>query len=82
MPTATMTTKGQVTIPLAVRQALALGPGSKLRFVELPDGNFEIMPATVPVASLKGFFGPWEGPAVTTEQMSAAIAQTAARANL
>ncbi len=34
MPIATLTRKGQVTIPLAVRAALGLHTGDKLDFVE------------------------------------------------
>jgi antitoxin PrlF len=37
-PKATMTSKGQVTIPLAIRKALGLGTGSQLSF-ELDEGG-------------------------------------------
>jgi antitoxin PrlF len=33
MAVATMTSKGQITIPLAVRTALGLRPGAKVDFV-------------------------------------------------
>jgi AbrB family looped-hinge helix DNA binding protein len=76
-----MTTKGQVTVPASVRRALGLGPGSKVQFIEFPDGHYEFRPATVPVETLKGFFGHWEGPPVTIEEMNRGIAEAAARAN-
>ncbi|MBY0463640.1 MAG: AbrB/MazE/SpoVT family DNA-binding domain-containing protein, partial [Burkholderiales bacterium] len=38
MSTATVTSKGQVTIPLAVRQALGLQAGSQLDFLLEPGG--------------------------------------------
>jgi AbrB family looped-hinge helix DNA binding protein len=82
MPVATMTSKGQVTVPASVRQTLGLGPGSKVQFIELPDGRYEFRAGTVPVQSLKGFFGPWAGPAITVEEINAGIAQRAAQADL
>jgi AbrB family looped-hinge helix DNA binding protein len=76
-----MTTKGQVTVPASVRRALGLGPGSKVQFIELPDGRCEFKPATAPVTDLKGFFGPWAGPPVTLAEMDRRITDAAA-ANL
>jgi AbrB family looped-hinge helix DNA binding protein len=75
-----MTTKGQITVPASVRRALGLEPGSKVQFFELPDGHYEFRPATAPVESLKGFFGPWTGPVVTVEEMNKGIAEAAAEA--
>jgi antitoxin PrlF len=40
---ATMTSKGQVTIPLAIRQALGLDAGTQLSF-ELSEGEFRVRP--------------------------------------
>jgi antitoxin PrlF len=37
---ATMTTKGQITIPQAVRDGLDLKPGDRVEFEILPDGSF------------------------------------------
>lgn len=41
MPT-TVTTKGQVTIPKAVRELLGIIPGSKVEFRRAADGNIVI----------------------------------------
>jgi antitoxin PrlF len=38
MPTATMTSKGQVTIPVKVREALGLKPGTRIDFYEIEKG--------------------------------------------
>ena len=38
MPTATLTSKGQVTIPLEIRHALGLHTGATLDFVQDQDG--------------------------------------------
>ncbi|MFA0997584.1 MULTISPECIES: AbrB/MazE/SpoVT family DNA-binding domain-containing protein [Pseudomonas syringae group] len=54
MATATLTSKGQVTIPAKVRAALGLDTGDRIEFVELPDGKFAIMAATHSVRDLKG----------------------------
>ncbi len=75
MATATVTAKGQVTIPVDVRTALGLHAGDRLHFIEQADGSYSIRPATRSVADVKGFFGPWEGPPVTIEQMDQAIAE-------
>jgi len=53
MATATLTSKGQVTIPLAVRERLKLEVGTRIEFVEAA-GEFLIRPAVVDVRSLKG----------------------------
>lgn len=51
MPT-TLTTKGQVTIPKAVRDFLGLKAGSKVSFHRTKDGRVEIAPEdeTAPVS--------------------------------
>ncbi len=43
MPT-TVTSKGQVTIPKAVRELLGLHAGSKVIFRRMPDGRVELVP--------------------------------------
>ena len=53
MTTATLTSKGQVTIPADVRQRLGLEAGDRIEFVEI-DGGYAIKPAIDDVRSLKG----------------------------
>jgi len=43
--TATVTAKGQVTIPKAVRNLLGIAPGSKVDFVRAPDGGVMLVRA-------------------------------------
>jgi AbrB family looped-hinge helix DNA binding protein len=42
-PKATVTSKGQVTIPLAIREALGLDAGTQLSF-QLSEGEFRVRP--------------------------------------
>jgi antitoxin PrlF len=52
--TATLTSKGQITIPLDVRRKLGLDAGDRVEFVELAPGEFALKAATEDVRSLKG----------------------------
>lgn len=79
MATATLTGKGQITIPVEVRQALQLDAGDRVEFVEVEPGRFEIIPATRSVAALKGMFGKARR-IVSTEEMNAAITKRGAAA--
>ena len=54
MATATVSSKGQITIPLAVRERLGVTTGDRVEFVELDDGGFALIPAVLEVTSLKG----------------------------
>jgi hypothetical protein len=56
MPEATLTSKGQITVPIEVRKALALELGDKLEFVLVAPGRYEAMAASMSVTSLKGLF--------------------------
>jgi AbrB family looped-hinge helix DNA binding protein len=57
MDSATLTTKGQTTIPKRIRDHLGLAPGDEIRFFIRPDGSVLIMPTT-PIQDLKGCLGP------------------------
>jgi AbrB family looped-hinge helix DNA binding protein len=77
MSTSTLTTKGQITLPKDVRQALGLGVGDKVDFVAV-EGGFKLVPLRKDVRALKGkFAGRVERP-VTLEEMDDAIARAAA----
>lgn len=55
---ATLTSKGQVTIPKAVRDTLKLHVGDRIEFLVDPDGSVRIVPATRPVTELKALLPP------------------------
>ncbi|MGH8426766.1 MAG: AbrB/MazE/SpoVT family DNA-binding domain-containing protein [Gammaproteobacteria bacterium] len=79
MTTASVTSKGQITIPAAVREALHVGTGDRVEFVEIEPGRYEFVAATRPVSALKGMFGKPAKP-VSIKQMNAAIATAGAAA--
>ncbi len=54
MPEATLTTKGQVTIPKAVRDHLKLDTGARIDFVIESDGIVVLRPMTRHVRELAG----------------------------
>lgn len=78
MASATITSKGQITIPVRVREALGLGAGDRVEFVEIDKGRFAIIPATRSIRELKGLFRDTRRKPVTIEEMNAAIARRAA----
>lgn len=76
MNTATLTSKGQLTIPKDVREAMGLGPGDRVDFVRMEDGNFAVLPATHSVKTLKGLIPKPKKP-VSLEDMDRAVARGA-----
>ena len=79
MSTASLTSKGQITIPAAVRAALGVEAGDRGEFVQVGAGRFELVAATQPVTALKGLMRKPASP-VTIASMNAAIAVRAAKA--
>ena len=72
VPTSTLTSAGQITLPKSVRDRLQLAIGNRVEFIEVPEG-FLIRAATGDIRELKGILGPRPQP-VPIEQMSAVIA--------
>jgi len=73
MSTATITSKGQITIPKAVRQRLGVNPGDRVEFIELENGIFQLVAASRDIRSLKGIV-PKPAKPVTIEEMNETIA--------
>lgn len=78
MATATLTSKGQITIPASVRTALGLGAGDRIDFVQEEAGRYSIVPASKTVSDLKGLVGKPKRP-VSIEAMNAVIARQGAQ---
>ena len=58
MSDSTVTSKGQITIPKSIRDALDLNTGVRVSFRIREDGVVEMYPATVDVMSLYGILKP------------------------
>jgi AbrB family looped-hinge helix DNA binding protein len=76
--TSTVTSKGQVTIPVEARRRLRILPGTKLDFVIREDGRLEVIPLSGSVKDLKGAL-PKPKRALTLAEMDTAIAGGARR---
>ena len=79
MSTATLSSNGQITIPVDVRSDLKLGAGDRVEFVLIAPGRYEFVAATSDVTALKGMFGQHKK-IVSIESMNAAIAKRGANA--
>ena len=73
MPTATLTSKGQVTIPLPVRQRLRLKAGDRIDFVLGREGVVTLRPKRVPFEQLQGILKSSRPRAVTVREMDQGI---------
>lgn len=57
MPTTTLTSKGQITLPKEVREHLHVAEGDRLEFVIEPDGLVRVKPVSGSVRDLYGCLG-------------------------
>jgi AbrB family looped-hinge helix DNA binding protein len=71
-----ITSKGQATIPKAIRDHLRLKPGDRVKFFIHPDGSVVLLPK-LPAAALRSIVKPRRRP-VTIEEMEEAAAAGAA----
>jgi len=72
---ATITSKGQLTLPKAIRDQLGLGAGGKLDFIIEADGSLRVRPLRRGAAGLFGMLHDPERAASTVEQMNAAVSR-------
>jgi antitoxin PrlF len=78
MSSATLSAKGRITLPAAVRTGLGLKTGDRIDFVQIAAGRYELVAATLPATALRGLL---RGPTRTVgaDQMSAAARKRAAK---
>jgi AbrB family looped-hinge helix DNA binding protein len=79
MTSATLSSKGQITIPVEVRNELKVDAGDRVEFVQIAPGRYEFVAATSDVSKLKGMFGKPKK-TVSIDAMNAAIARRGAGA--
>jgi AbrB family looped-hinge helix DNA binding protein len=77
MSIATVTTKGQITIPKEIRDYLKLETGSKVEFVIDENGDVRIVPLNVPLEALSGVLHRPGMKSATIEEMEIAITEGA-----
>ena len=79
---AAVTSKGQLTLPKAIRQQLNLGLGSRLDFSVNEQGWLVARPVTNTALGLAGFLRRPGRAAVSIEEMADAVEATAAELNV
>lgn len=79
MPTATLTSKGQITVPLPVRERLGLKAGDRVDFLFDADGRVSLRPHRAPFERLRGILHARGRKPLSTSDMDNAI-QKAVRA--
>jgi AbrB family looped-hinge helix DNA binding protein len=72
MSRATITAKGQTTIPKDVRYKLHLEPGDRVEFMVQDDGTALMVPAKLTLSDLKGCLPP-PAKALTLEELDEAV---------
>lgn len=77
MPSAKVTSKGQITIPIEVRKALGIKPGTRIDFHKNENGQFVLYAKTKSIMDLAGCV-PKLDHVVTIEEMNEAILNQAA----
>ncbi len=76
MAVAKLTSKGQITLPSAVRKKLGLAPGDQVDFVESGEG-FTLIPVSKHPSVLRGRFAGRVPRPVSIDEMNEAIADGA-----
>lgn len=71
MTTATISSKGQITVPVSMRNDLQAAVGDRVEFVPIAPGRYEFIAVTREVTALKGMFGK-AGRAVSIKAMKTA----------
>lgn len=70
---ATLTSKGQITLPKEIRDALELDAGAKLDFSIQPDGTLTVRPLKRSVSAIVGLLKQPAAKVATVEAMKQAV---------
>jgi AbrB family looped-hinge helix DNA binding protein len=79
MAIATLTTKGQVTIPKSVRELLHVGAGDQVDFVVTDQGDVVVRSVSVDIRGLRGMLKRPGRRRVSVDEMNAAILRHAGK---
>jgi AbrB family looped-hinge helix DNA binding protein len=82
MSIATMTSKGQITVPKDVRELLHLEAGSKVMFVHLGGGHIRVVARTGKIEDLFGILYKPGRPSLTIEEINEGIAEGAVESGM
>lgn len=69
MSEATLTSKGQITIPANIRKSMSINPKDRLTFTPMPDGTVVMRAKTKSIKDLKGMLRPRHGVHVSISDM-------------
>ena len=75
MPTATVTTKGQITIPKDIRERLGVESGDRVNFLVQDDGTVTVEPVTRHIRELGGLLHRPKQKPVSIGKMDESIAR-------
>lgn len=78
MPSSTMTSKGQITIPKDIRDDLGLEAGSTVLFVKVADRSYRMVARTGRMQNLAGILKRENQRALTIDEINEGIAEAAA----
>lgn len=70
MADATLTSKGQITIPADIRRELGLGPQDLVSFTLMPDGTVVLRAKNKSLLGARGMLKPRAGGKVSVEDMN------------
>ena len=66
---ATLTSKGQITIPADIRKLLSIRPQDRLTFTPMPDGTVVMRAKTKSIKDIRGTLKPPQGARVSIADM-------------
>ena len=78
MPTSTLTTRGQTTVPKPIREALGLQPGDRIEFI-LDGDQVVLRRAGADLSALDGMLDRSEREPISIEQMNEAIREATSK---
>lgn len=70
MSEATLSSKGQITVPVDIRRSLGLVAKDRVTFTPMPDGTVVLRAKTKSIRDLRGMLAPAPGTSVSNEEMS------------